>query len=131
MKKYNATLNIDNDAHVILLQIRCLTWTIWQTVFVPSRMLSEEARLISDYELFVHIHLPVSLFLPWLFFEGKQSLNTMIQGRLEYYHLLYSLEYHNTSVLIVHFSLMHPALTTLALSWVYITRAYARIVNHG
>ena len=62
---------------------------ILQTVFVPFRMLSEEARLIDDikyifdHELFVHIHLRVSLFLQWLFFEGKQSINTLIQGRME------------------------------------------------
>ena len=84
MKKYNPISNIDNDAHVILLQIRCLTWSISQTVFVPFRMLSEEARLIddlkyiSDHELFVLIHLRVSLFLPWLYFKGKQTINTLI-----------------------------------------------------
>ena len=89
MKNHNPISNIDNDAHVILLQIRSLTWSVSQTVFVPFRMLSEEARLIddlkyiSDHELFVHIHLRVSLFLPWLYFEGKQTINTLIQGRME------------------------------------------------
>ena len=89
MKNYNPISNIDNDAHVILLQIRCLKWSISQTVFVLFRMLSEEASLIddikyiSDHELFVHIHLRVSLFLPWLFFQGKETINTLIQGRME------------------------------------------------
>ena len=52
---------------------------------------TEEARLIddlkyiSDHELFVHIHVRVSLFLQWLFFEGKQPMNTLIQGRMEYH----------------------------------------------
>ena len=77
MKKYNPISNIDNDAHVILLQTRCLTWSVSQTVFVPFRMLSEEARLIddikyiSDNEVPTHIHFCVSLFRPWLLFKGK------------------------------------------------------------
>ena len=89
MKNYNPISNIDNDAHVILLQIRSLTWSVSQTVFVPFRMLSEEDRLIdyikyiSDHESFIHIHLRVSLFLPWLFFEGKQTINTLISGTME------------------------------------------------
>ena len=48
LKNYNPISNIDNDAHVILLQIRCLTWSISQTVFVPFRVLSEEVRLVDD-----------------------------------------------------------------------------------
>ena len=75
MKNHNPISNIDNDAHVILLQIRCLTWSISQTVFVHFHMLSKEASLfydikyISNHESFVHIHFRVSLFLPWLFFK--------------------------------------------------------------
>ena len=48
MKNHNPISNIDNDAHVILLQIRCLKWSISQTVFVPFRVLSEEVRLVDD-----------------------------------------------------------------------------------